>query len=147
MIANSSAFGEPVVFAASAVLRRTDSEPSAAETVQALYRQVLKRSADASGLENYVSAIADGSKVVKEIVRELIHSDEWAQRFIHGRTVEETVLAIYDCVLSRAPDLGAWRQLTAWEPRAGWQPVIDEMIDGSEYAERFGDHIVPGTST
>lgn len=115
-------------------------------SVRATYRQVLKRSADAAGLDHYLKQLHSGSICVRDIVRDLMHSDEWEARFIAGRAVEETVLALYDCVLARAPDTEGWNQLTAWEPRNTWASVIDSMIDGVEYTERFGDDLVPGNS-
>ena len=67
---NSSAFGQPAVFTAAALRNVNEGEPSAAETVRAIYGQVLKRTADSSGLASYVKAIEEDSKTVKEIVRE-----------------------------------------------------------------------------
>ena len=117
---------------------------SAAETVRRAYRQVLKRNPDAVGLEHYRQLLEMAAIDVKTIVRDLLHSYEWKTKFVEGRTVPETVLALYDCVLSRAPDVDGWNQLTSWEPRNGWRTVIDGMLDGAEYEERFGCDLVPG---
>jgi hypothetical protein len=115
--------------------------------IVAVYRQVLKRRPDAVGLQHYTRELLTGSVCVREIVRDLMHSEEWAARFIDGRTVEETALALYDCVLARAPDVGGWNELTTWEPRNGWGPVFDSMIDGTEYSARFGADVVPGEAS
>ena len=112
--------------------------------VRGVFRQVLKRSPDAAGLEHYRQLLEAGSIDVKTIVRDFLQSDEWKARFIDGHSVEQTVLALYDCALARAPDVDGWNQLTSWEPRSGWNQVIDGMLDGAEYAERFGSDLVPG---
>lgn len=136
--------GRPVFFTSS--LTANSAGPSSAEAaVDAAYRQVLKRPADAAGLQQYAPSLRARSLSIRDIVRDLVRSDEWAAKFVDDRPVEETVLALYDCLLARAPDVDGWNQLLAWEPRDDWQPVIDSMIDGEEYGARFGSAVVPGT--
>ena len=117
---------------------------SASAKVVRIYQQVLKRRPDPAGLEHYRQLLEDGTTDVKSIVGSLLQSDEWKIRFIDGRPVQETALALYDCVLARAPDVGAWNQVTSWEPRHGWKPVMDGLLDSAEYDERFGPDLVPG---
>ena len=135
----------PVLFSAAAPTEMENVDTAEA-VIGAAYRQVLKRNPDAAGLQEYRPKLESGSTSAKEIVRDLLHRAEWAGRFIHGRSVPETVLALYDCVLARAPDLEGWNHLTAWASRDGWSSVIDSMIDSAEYAQRFGAHSVPGQS-
>lgn len=135
--------GKPVMFVSAAALESSGPQSSEA-IIDAVYQQILKRPADPIGLQQYAPQLLAGLISPREIVRDLMHSAEWAARFIDDRLIEETVLALYDCVLARAPDVDGWNQLIAWEPRDGWAPVIDSMIDGSEYTERFTGHLVPG---
>ena len=122
----------------------TGQSASADAKVPRIYQQVIKRRPDSAGSERYRQLLEGGTTDVKSIVRELLQSDEWKTRFIDGRSVQETALALYDCVLARAPDVGGWHELLSWEPRHGWKPVMDGMLDSAEYNERFGSDLVPG---
>ncbi len=135
----------PVLFTATAPAASANADVAEA-VIGAAYRQVLKRNPDPAGLQHYRPLLEAGSTSAKEISRDLLHTAEWAGRFICGRSVQETALALYDCVLARAPDLDGWDHLATWEPRNGWSSVIDGMIDSAEYAERFGANAVPGQS-
>src|SRR5205807_10334805 len=55
----------------------------------------------------------------------------------------EVLIALLDCALARPAGMEEFRK---WEPilsRKDWAGVIDELIDGSEYVERFGNDTVP----
>lgn len=136
---------EPATFAPSVDGAKSGGEASAADVVRAIYGQILKRPADRAGLENYTAALENGTATVKSIVSDFLQSDEWRIRFIDGRSSEQVFIALYGCALSRAPDVAGWNHLIAWEPRAGWKPIIDGFIDGPEYAQRVGDNTVPGS--
>lgn len=129
---------------------RFGSEPteiklcSAADTVKAAYRQILKREAEFPGCEPYVRALKGGSRNVRGVVRELLQSEEWKMRFINGRTLPEILVALYSCALARAPDRTGWNDFMAWGTRENWASVIDELVNGSEYTQRFGDDTLPG---
>lgn len=122
------------------------SEVSAEEALRAVYRQILKREADLSGPAHYMPLLQAGETTVKTVVHDLLLSDEWRIRFIEGRSRPEVFIALYDCALSRAPDVEGWRHLIAWEPRSSWPPIIDGLLLGEEYRNRFGDDGVPGVA-
>lgn len=117
---------------------------SAEETVKATYRQVLKREADAFGLEAHVRALSEGTRTVQELVLHLLQSDEWKSRFIEGHRVPEILLALYSCALARTPDRAGWNDFMALGARNDWSSVMDAFVKGSEYTECFGDDTVPG---
>lgn len=116
---------------------------SAEETVKAIYRQVLKREADATGLRDHVRSLLDGTRTVQDLVRDLLHSQEWKAKFIDDHTVPEILLALYNSALARAPDRAGWNDFMARGPR-DWATAIDQFVNSSEYTERFGDDTAPG---
>ena len=117
---------------------------SAEEAVKAVYRQVLKREADPSGAQYYVQFLVNGTSTVRDLVRELVLSKEWKSTFIDGRNVSEIVIALYSCVLARAPDTGGWDDFMAWSPRGDWSSVLEGFVNSEEYTGRFGNDSVPG---
>jgi hypothetical protein len=119
---------------------------SAEETVKAIYRQVLKREADATGLRDHVRSLLDGTRTVQDLVRDLLHSQEWKAKFIYDHSLSEILLAFYGCALARAPDTAGWNDFMAWGARDDWSAAIDQFVNSSEYTERFGNDTVPGKS-
>jgi len=117
---------------------------SAEETVKAVYRQVLKREADATGLQDHAGSLTSGTCTVRDLVRSLLQSEEWKSAFITGHTVPDILLALYSSALARAPDRTGWNDFLALGARDEWAPVIDQILDSPEYAERFGNDTVPG---
>jgi len=117
---------------------------SAADTVNAAYRQVLKREADWPGCEPHLRALEGGARTVRGVVRELLQSEEWKMRFINDHPLPEIVIALYSCALARAPDRTGWNDLMAWAARDNWAPVIDQFVSSVEYTDRFGEDTVPG---
>jgi hypothetical protein len=117
---------------------------SAEETVKAIYRQVLKREADATGFRDHVRSLLDGTRTVQDLVRDLLHSQEWKSKFIDDHNVPEILLALYSCALARAPDRAGWKDFLAFGAHDDWSSVMDAFVKGSEYTERFGNDTVPG---
>jgi hypothetical protein len=116
---------------------------SAEEIVRAAYRQVLKREVEAAGLHVYASVLTSGAISVGDLVRQLLHSDEWKGRFIEGRSRPQIVAALYDCALARAPDRAAWNQFVAGGASTDWEAAMDQLVNSPEYRDRFGTDKVP----
>ena len=116
---------------------------SAEEIVRAAYRQVLKREVEAAGLHVYASVLTSGAISVGDLVRQLLHSDEWKGRFIEGRSRPQIVAALYDCALARAPDRAAWNQFVAGGASTDWEAAMDQLVTSQEYGDRFGTDSVP----
>ena len=123
---------------------KTRKPCSAAETVEAAYRQILKREADWPGCEPHLRALEGGTRTVRGVVRDLLQSEEWKMRFIDDHPLPEIVIGLYSCVLARAPDRTGWNDLMAWAARDNWDPVIDQFVSSVEYTDRFGEDTVPG---
>lgn len=116
---------------------------SAEEIVRAAYRQVLKREVEAVGLEIYATVLTSGTINVDDLIKQLLHSDEWKGRFIEGRSRPQIVAALYDCALARAPDRAAWNQFMAGGANADWGAAIEQLVNSPEYRDRFGTDAVP----
>src|SRR3979411_3290214 len=83
---------------------------SASELVRYAYRRILGREVEATGLEIYTHVLKSGAVSSRDLVTQLLCSEEWKGRFIEGKTVPEIVMALYDRALARAPDRKAWNQ-------------------------------------
>jgi GT2 family glycosyltransferase len=116
---------------------------SAAETVTAIYRQIFRRKADPGGLEHHARLLDAGKWTAKDIIRSFLQSQEWRTRFVDASSRPELLITLFDCALARPADMEDFRR---WEPilsQKNWNQVIDELLDGPEYTERFGNDTVP----
>ena len=119
--------------------------------VDQIYQQVLERSilnADGnstdSGLMYYSDKLRRGEMSIRDVVRALGLSQEYAQRFIIPNTNANAVRFCYKHFLAREPEqegLDYWTRQA--ESQAGWPSLIRNLIDSDEYTRRFGDDNVP----
>jgi len=122
--------------------------PDARAVVQELYRHVLERAADANS-SYWVQQLQSG-RTVRDVVREIAKSDEHVNRFWRQEYGEETpylraVGTLYRHILGRQPDAASARSWANQATRRGVDPVIDQIVDSTEYDQRFGDWGVPGS--
>jgi hypothetical protein len=117
--------------------------------VAEVYRHTLERGVDA-GAQGWVQQLASGRLTVKELVRNVVKSPEYANRF--GQTesgeaqpYERAVARLYRHVLARQPDEGGQRNWANTAQRRGLAAVVDGLIDSAEYNNSFGDWGVPGS--
>lgn len=118
---------------------------SSADTVAAIYRQIFRRKADPGGLKHHAHLLDSGTSQARDIIRSFLQSQEWRTRFVDGHSRPEVLITLFDCALARPADMEDFRK---WEPilsRKDWVQIIDELIGGPEYAERFGNDTVPHT--
>jgi phycobilisome core-membrane linker protein len=111
--------------------------------VHQLYRQVLDREPDESGLVAYGRVLSEGEWSVRDAVRAMGHSDEYKQRFVIPFTIEDAVKACFRHFFAREADLPGLR---AWEAEAvkhGIDVVVDGLVNSPEYSNRFGNDTVP----
>jgi phycobilisome core-membrane linker protein len=109
------------------------------------FHQILGRDIDDSGLAHYRERLTQGQQTVREVVRELGHSPEYKQRFIdtHPSPPDQITLA-FKQFLGRDPDSQGLE--TYKEQMAGGRQIdsiIDDIINSSEYTNKFGDNGVP----
>lgn len=82
----------------------TYSAQNAASVVRAVYMKVLEREADDSGLVTYAGKISGGGWCLRQIVRDLGLSPEYAERFIKNQTPRQAIVLMYRHFLLREPE-------------------------------------------
>jgi hypothetical protein len=118
--------------------------------VDQIYLQVLERrilNADGNSTDSdlmyYSDKLCRGEMSVRDVVRALGLSQEYAQRFIISNTNANAVRFCYKHFLAREPEekgLNYWMQQSLI---GEWPVVIKGLVDSDEYTERFGDDVVP----
>ncbi len=118
--------------------------------VNQIYQQVLERnvlntdgSSTDSGLMYYSDKLRRGEMSIRDVVRVLGLSQEYAQRFIIPNTNANAVRFCYKHFLAREPEE---KGLTYWTQQSmtdEWPVVIKGLVDSDEYTERFGNDAVP----
>ena len=121
----------------------------ARQVVSGLYRHMLERPPD-GGSSYWVRQLQNG-QTVKDLVRQFAKSDEHLRRFWNqdpgdATPYEQSVGTLYRHILARQPDAPSARQWATRATRQGVDTVIDQIVDSPEYAQRFGDWGVPGSS-
>lgn len=120
------------------------SPAKADQKVRQIYRRVLERDIDASGLHTYTAALC-GDWTVKQVIRDIALSDEYSQRFVRGKTRDQVVEKLYNHLLARGLDSSGrqtWPARLA-ETRDDLETVVDGIMESQEYNSRFGDNKVP----
>lgn len=121
----------------------------AGRVVSELYRHILERGPD-PGARHWEQQLANGSMTVRELVRNLVTSQEYTQRFGQREageavTYERAVARLYRHVLSRQPDAEGQRNNAISAQQSGLASVVDAMLNSQEYRNNFGDWGVPGS--
>ena len=115
--------------------------------VNEIYRNVLERSAD-RGSNQMVQRLNSGTATVRDLVREVAMSSEYAQRFVPGGSSEANARAVsgfYRHLLGREPDPGGLRDHVEGLQKSGAAAVVDSLLNSTEYQQAFGDNGVPGS--
>lgn len=122
----------------------------AAHLVNQIYQQVLERSilkADEestdSGLMYYSDKLRRGEMSIRDVVRDLGLSQEYAQRFIIPNTNANAVRFCYKHFLAREPEAKGLHYWIQQSMISDWSVVIKGLVDSDEYTERFGNDAVP----
>ena len=117
----------------------------AANVVRQIYRTVLEREADSSGLSYWSGFLDRGEKTVREVVRLIGKSDEYRNRFVIPVPAKEAARLMYRHFLAREPEndqvLDGWAHVIADQ---GFKAAVDGFVDSREYIRRFGDDRPPG---
>ena len=119
-----------------------------AEVVRAAYRQVFERdiakgySQTPSGVE--ASQLLQGKLSMREFIRALGKSKEYRTQF-YGRFVNSRVVELaYRHFLGRGiSSLEEFRKAFSIVSNQGLNGLVDVLINGSEYAQTFGEETVP----
>jgi hypothetical protein len=117
--------------------------------VRILYRRLLGRDPDPSGLQSYTAmAERDG---IEAVAQSIINSPEYRGRAGTDRVpnedvavYENAVRSLYRHLLGRDPDPAGLQDLTRIAVEKNFDLVVDRMVRSPEYERLFGDNVVPG---
>lgn len=113
--------------------------------VGAIYQRILERPYDPGGI-GWINQLRQGKNTVRELVRDIAKSPEYAQKFLSGDR-QAGVTTIYRHLLDREPDPDGLAANIASAERFGWPTVIDGIVNSREYSQGPGEMTVPGTTT
>lgn len=133
----------------SAALAQQPCTTDASRVVAEVYRHSLERGVDQAS-QRWAQQLANGQLTVKELVRRVVTSQEYMQRFGHtesgeGQPYERAVARLYRHILSRQPDASGLNSWTRQAQQRGLAAVVDGFINSDEYNRNFGDWGVPGS--
>ena len=116
--------------------------------VDAVYRQVLQRGANASENAQVAPQLTNGQLTVRELVDNVVTSPEHNQRFGGNSTTDAgkraAVTNVYKHVLGRDPDPGGLQSHIDALSRNNIDVVASAIVGSAEYSQKFGDDTVPG---
>ena len=134
---------------ASAASAQQPCTTDASRVVAEVYRHTLERGVDPAA-QNWARQLENGQLTVKELVRNVVKSQEYMQRFGQtesgeGQPYERAVARLYRHILARQPDANGQRTWARTAQQRGLGVVIDGLIDSPEYNNNFGAWGVPGS--
>lgn len=143
----ASRLGTSAFSNASPVELRPDwSQDDAQAVIRAVYRQVLGNDhiMASDRLTGAESLLSNGSLSVREFVRTVAKSELYKNKFFYNNFQSRVIELNYKHLLGRAPldESEIIYHLDLYETQ-GYAADIDSYIDSAEYAESFGDSIVP----
>ena len=138
-----------LTFFASAAAAQQPCTTDAGRVVSELYRHMLERSPD-PGAQHWQNELAAGRMTVRDVVRNILTSEEHQRRFGQteageGAPYERAVARMYRHALGRQPDPDGQRSWAQRAQREGINRVAESFVNSTEYSNNFGDWGVPGS--
>src|SRR5687768_13808696 len=138
-----------LTFVSSVAAAQQPCTTDANRVVSELYRHIMERGPDA-GAQHWQQQLANGSMTVRDVVRNLVTSQEHNQRFGQAEagepiTYERAVARLYRHTLGRQPDAGGQRMYAEMAQRQNLNAVAETLLNSDEYRNAFGDWGVPGS--
>lgn len=117
---------------------------SAATVIEAVYRQILGRSAIGDpGSVVGVNKLAGGMPT-KELIRWAVaQGAEWRAKYFSGRTTADVVTTLYSQLLNRTPDPTGMNTWSSVIVANGLPAAVDGILGSVEYNTLSGDWGVP----
>lgn len=110
----------------------------------AIYKQVLGRAPDESGLVFWSAAIRMHRASIKNVIKLFALSDEFLLTLDKQESVEAGVRMAYTRLLAREPSEYELARSTEMVKSGGFRALVLELLRSDEYAQRFGECSVPG---
>lgn len=119
-----------------------------AQVINAIYCQVLDvfsgQVPDYFRRSDLDSKLRNGEISVREFVRAIASSDTYRQRFYTPYPNTKVIEFLFRHLLGRAPATqGEIRQYNKLLSEGGLKAAVDAMVDSPEYAQYFGEDVVP----
>lgn len=114
--------------------------------IRAIYKQVLGNAyvMESERLPMLESQFLRGELSVTAFVRQIAHSDLYRTRFFEGNSRNRFIELNFKHFLGRAPEsVAEIATHSAILDSHGYEAEIDSYLDGEEYAQAFGDDMVP----
>lgn len=116
----------------------------AAEKAGQLYGNLLGRSADKTGYDFVVSQLYRGESSVKDIVENMLTSEEFREKFIMNNTPNELAKALRITLLKELRPRPEEIKNTAVDLlESDWRGVIINMINSESYNIAYGEEKIP----
>jgi hypothetical protein len=114
------------------------------EIVRGVYLQIFNQPPDnLKVLADAAEKLDKKETTVKTIVRELVMSTEYSSRFVIPHPAEEAAKLLYLKTLARSASPEEVRSASERIRREGFAATVNEILNGSEYQEAFGEYGVP----
>jgi hypothetical protein len=116
------------------------------EVVNATYMQVVEHPLPADKTEATAAKLSSGEESVKGLVKSLVLSDEYKERFVTPRRPEEAAQLLYRHLLARAPSPDELKSAASkLATKDGFASLAQSLLDSREYGARFGESRPPGS--
>ena len=111
----------------------------AADIVRSLYRGLLFRDADPSGLQSNIWAISQGGfNAVRSAARGIVDSPEFRQNVWPRFNAGQIVNSLYAQLLGRQPDSGGFNFWVQQVQSGDIDGVVDGFVSSPEFRQRWG---------
>ncbi|AFY36910.1 Phycobilisome linker polypeptide [[Leptolyngbya] sp. PCC 7376] len=127
-------------------LRDNATEDELQVVIRAIYKQVLGNVhvLSAQAFESAESMLRNGDITVRDFVRTVAQSDFYQSLFFEGSPAYRSIELNFKHLLGRAPEgQGEISEHVTTYTTEGYSADIDSYIDSEEYANAFGENVVP----
>jgi hypothetical protein len=115
------------------------------EVINATYMQVIEHPIPADKMEATTAKLASGELSMKELVKSLVLSDEYKERFVTPQRADSAVRLLYRHVLARVPTQEEVKSASSQlATKDGFAALAGSLLDSKEYAMRVGASSAPG---
>ena len=116
----------------------------AAEQAGLLFGSLLGRSADKVGYDFIVDQLNTGKSSARGIVKAMLTSDEFREKFIMNNTPNELAKALRIALLKEIrPKPDAIKETAVAFLENDWRNVIVDLIASDAYEKAFGEEKIP----
>jgi len=120
---------------------------SARQVVEELYRTILERDGEESGVRHHAILLNTSQINVRQLVAAFSASAEHTKRFAEGRASDEQVRILYRHLLAREGEPQGVTDNVNALTASNYATVVNGFAYSPEYTTRFGDWVLPSRSS